>query len=43
MFFAGLDMGLSAVKAVILEENNVISAKAVYSEDESEVAAQKIM
>jgi predicted CoA-substrate-specific enzyme activase len=43
MFFIGLDMGLAAVKAVILEENNIVAANAFYSEDETEVAAQTIM
>jgi predicted CoA-substrate-specific enzyme activase len=43
MYFAGLDMGLSAVKAVILEENTIIAVKALYSEDETKDTAQKLM
>lgn len=43
MFFTGLDMGLSAVKAAILEENTIVATRALYSEDETEVAARNIM
>lgn len=43
MYFAGLDMGLAAVKAVIMEENKIIAARVFYSEEKTGAAAQKIM
>ena len=44
MVFAGLDLGLSSVKAVFLKGRRLIAHKTVfYEEDESELTAQRIM
>lgn len=43
MLFAGLDMGLSTIKAVLLDEKDIIAVKSISSEKEANVAAQDIV
>ena len=43
MLFAGLDVGITNVKAVLADENSVIGARTLFSEEETEAAAQDIL
>jgi predicted CoA-substrate-specific enzyme activase len=43
MLFVGLDLGLSAAKAVLLEDQRIIAHKILLYEDESEITARNIL